>query len=452
MIDTVAIFEDGMTQSMGSVALTRPVFELWCGLTSLRARIMRHYPDARLHLLCRQPLAAVLREELAREGVEAVVNDLDALRRTGALFINGAVLAHGDMPPLDGDNVVAEQNGRVLYARLDGATVPDLASAIRADDVGAISVSAPAGVAANQTQNVAIVRYPWDLIKANAEAIERDVAAIGAAKPSDGVVERGAYVRVANGDGVTVYDGDEATRLAAEGTIPLHIGTGAVVHPGTVLDATEGPIYIDEGVTVRPPTLIDGPCYLGVETLIDGAKIREGCSIGPVCKVGGEVEDSIFHGYSNKHHDGFLGHAYVGEWVNIGALATNSDLKNNYGEVDVFLTAEQYATGKPTPSGEYKMVGCYMGDHTKVGIGVMLNTGTHVGVACNVVFGPMPPKYVPSFSWPARDGFVTYNLDRMLDTAERVMGRRDRAPSEAYKALIQHIFEQTAAERERCWE
>ncbi len=452
MIDAVAIFEDGTVGDLGSIAFTRPVYELRCGLTSLRTRITRHYPKAKLHLLCRHCLGAVLQEELAREGVEATVNDLAALRQTGALFINGGVLAHGDMPPLAGENVVAKQDGRVLYARLDGASVPDLADQIQADDAGGISLAVPAGVAGNETRDMSVVRYPWDLIKANAEAIEQDVMAIGAAKPSDGVVERGAYVRVTDGDGVTVYDGDEATRLAAEAKIPLHVGSGSVVHPGTVLDTTEGVIYIDEGVTVRPPTLIDGPCYLGVDTLIDGAKIREGCSIGPVCKVAGEVEESIFQGYSNKHHDGFFGHAYVGEWVNIGALATNSDLKNNYGDVDVFLTSEQYATAKATPSGEYKMVGSYLGDHTKLGIGVMLNTGTHVGVACNVVSGAMPPKYVPSFSWPARDGFVAYDLERMLDTAERVMGRRDRAPSEAYKALIRHIFAETAADRSRCWE
>jgi len=390
VIDALAIFEDGITEDMGSIALTRPVCELRCGLTSLRARIARHYPDAKLHVLCRDALAAVAQEELAREGVEATVNDIAGLRRTGALFVNGAVLAHGDMPPLAGENVVAAQNGRVAYARLDGASVPDLADQIQADNLGGIAISAPSGVAAIETHELAMVRYPWDPIKANADAIEQDVAAIGAAKPSDGVVERGAFVRIGDGDDVTVYDGDEATRLAADGSIPLHVGSGSVVHPGTLLDATEGPI-------------------------------------------------------------GFLGHAYVGEWVNIGALATNSDLKNNYGEVDVFLTSEQYAGGKPTLSGEYKMVGSYLGDHTKVGIGVMLNTGTHVGVACNVVFGAMPPKYVPSFSWPARDGFVAYDLDRMLDTAERVMGRRDRAPSDAYKALIRHVFEQTEADRARCW-
>jgi UDP-N-acetylglucosamine diphosphorylase/glucosamine-1-phosphate N-acetyltransferase len=439
-----------MAGDMGSIAMTRPVYELRCGLTSLRERIARHYPDATLHMLCREALAAVLREELAREGVEATVNDFGELQQSGALFINGAVLAHGEMPPLAGDNVVAKRGERVAYARLDAASVPELASHM--EDGGGVSLAAPAGVATNETQALQLVRYPWDLVKANAEAIEHDVAAMGAEKPSGGAVERGAYVRVADGDSVTVYEGEEATGLAAEGKIPLHVGAGSVVHPGTVLDTTGGPIYIDEGVTVRPPTLIDGPCCLGADTLIDGAKIREGCSIGPVCKVGGEVEESIFHGYSNKHHDGFLGHAYVGEWVNIGALATNSDLKNNYGDVDVFLTSEQFATKKPTQSGEYKTVGGYLGDHTKVGIGVMLNTGTHIGMACNVVFGAMPPKYVPSFAWPARDGFVTYDLDRMLDTAERVMGRRDRAPSEAYKALVRHLFEQTAADRARCWD
>ncbi|MFQ6098012.1 MAG: hypothetical protein ACE5O2_09835, partial [Armatimonadota bacterium] len=183
-------------------------------------------------------------------------------------------------------------------------------------------------------------------------------------------------------------------------------------------------------------------------SLIDGAKTREGVTIGPVCKVGGEVEESIFHAYSNKHHDGFLGHAYVGEWINVGALATNSDLKNTYTNVDVYLSADQVLARQAHDTGEYKTVGSYIGDHTKVGIGVMFNTGTHVGVACNLV-GAMPPKYVPSFSWGSGNDLVEHRLDKMLQTATIMMGRRDRHPTEAYTEMLRAVYDRTREEREK---
>ena len=113
----------------------------------------------------------------------------------------------------------------------------------------------------------------------------------------------------------------------------VYVAPGAVVHPMVVIDAEHGPVYLDEGVEVHPFTRIEGPCYVGKKSILLGTKCREGNSIGPMCRVGGEVEESIIHGYSNKYHDGFLGHAYVGEWVNLGALTTNSDLKNDYSSV-----------------------------------------------------------------------------------------------------------------------
>ena len=140
-----------------------------------------------------------------------------------------------------------------------------------------------------------------------------------------------------------------------------------------VIDAEHGPVYIDEGAEIHPFTRIEGPCYVGKKSILLGAKCREGNSIGPMCRVGGEVEESIIHGYSNKYHDGFLGHAYVGEWVNLGALTTNSDLKNDYSSVSVMLDGHT-----PIDTGSTK-VGSLIGDHTKTSIGTLLNTGAYVG-------------------------------------------------------------------------
>ena len=145
---------------------------------------------------------------------------------------------------------------------------------------------------------------------------------------------------------------------------------------------------------VHPFTRIEGPCYIGPKCILLGAKCREGMSIGPMCRVGGEVEESIIQGYSNKYHDGFLGHAYVGEWVNLGALTTNSDLKNDYSSVSVVLDGKA-----PIDTGSTK-VGSIIGDHTKTSIGTLLNTGSFVGaMALLLATGKPLPKHIPSFAW-----------------------------------------------------
>jgi UDP-N-acetylglucosamine diphosphorylase/glucosamine-1-phosphate N-acetyltransferase len=441
------LFEDANVSDLGSIALTRPSFMLRCGTTMLCEKIARTYDGAQLHLLCRTYLADVLREELARLGVSAAVNDRETVARVGGLFVNGGLLPSDSLPALKGPNEVATADGRVAYARLDAGCMARCPDCLEIDAEGLTHISAREGVATRAAEGVSLVRYPWHLIIANAEQIEQDFEALAKGKASEGIIEEGAWVRVADGDSVRVYGGGEATGLARRGRLPLYVGKGAVVQAMTVLDLTKGPAYIGPGVEIRGPTIIDGPFSIGDDSLIDGAKIREGVTIGPVCKVGGEVEESIFQGYSNKHHDGFLGHAYVGEWINLGALATNSDLKNTYTSVDVYLNAAQVTGRASVDTGEYKTVGSYIGDHSKIGIGVMLNTGTHVGVACNLV-GEMPPKYVPSFSWGSGSKLVTHRLDKMLQTADIVMGRRKRAPSEAYLAMMRAVYDRTEEERQ----
>jgi UDP-N-acetylglucosamine diphosphorylase/glucosamine-1-phosphate N-acetyltransferase len=153
-------------------------------------------------------------------------------------------------------------------------------------------------------------------------------------------------------------------------------------------------------------------------------------SIGPVCKVHGEVEETVVLGYSNKAHDGFLGHAYLGMWVNLGALTTNSDLKNNYGDVRVWTPGGETDTGS-------RKVGCFLGDHVKTAIGTMINTGTVVEAGANI-FGGMPPKYVPPFSWGDPGG--EYDIDRFLETAAIVLGRRDVELGGGQRALLREAF------------
>jgi UDP-N-acetylglucosamine diphosphorylase/glucosamine-1-phosphate N-acetyltransferase len=215
----------------------------------------------------------------------------------------------------------------------------------------------------------------------------------------------------------------------------------AQLEPLVVCDTTRGPVLIGREAVVTAFSRLEGPCSIGPQTHVLGAKVRAGTTLGPNCRIGGEVEASIIHGHSNKYHDGFLGHSYVGEWVNLGAGTHNSDLRNDYGEVTVPIAGRPVATC-------LTKVGCFLGDHTKTGLGTLLNTGTNVGVFCNLLPGGLLPKYVPSFcSWWSETLVDNADLSPLLQTATEVMHRRGCTLTEAHTALYRRLYDQTAAER-----
>jgi len=267
---------------------------------------------------------------------------------------------------------------------------------------------------------------PWDLVARNGAYIERDF-------------------QEARRSGVT--NRQLATLALVGPSNLLRVHETARIDPYTVFDTTTGPIIVAPNVWVQPFTRVEGPCYIGPETQLFRANIRGSVSIGPNCRIGGEVEDTIVHGFSNKYHEGFLGHAYIGEWVNLGAITSNSDLRNDYGEVFVPLQ------GDPVPTGQAK-VGCFIGDHTRTGMGSMLNTGTAIGVMCNVLpAGLLLPKHVPSFTAVLYGRVGSgFSLDQMFATARIVMGRRGKTFTDAEEQLYRGLFEQTRLERERAFQ
>jgi len=214
----------------------------------------------------------------------------------------------------------------------------------------------------------------------------------------------------------------------------LFIASGAVVHKDVFLDAAEGPVYVDRGAKVRPFTSIVGPAYIGPGTEIDRAKIVKS-SIGPECRIGGEVESCIFQGYSNKHHEGFIGHSFIGEWVNLGALTTNSDLKNNYGAIRLRIGKREFDTGQIK-------LGCFVGDHTKLGIGTLIPTGAVIGSFVNFAGGGMMPASLSDFRWLTPDKDEDYDLQKALSTAKTVMKRRNVKMSKQYERMIRTLHGQ----------
>jgi UDP-N-acetylglucosamine diphosphorylase / glucose-1-phosphate thymidylyltransferase / UDP-N-acetylgalactosamine diphosphorylase / glucosamine-1-phosphate N-acetyltransferase / galactosamine-1-phosphate N-acetyltransferase len=220
------------------------------------------------------------------------------------------------------------------------------------------------------------INYLWDLIINLKEDLEEDLRVLGA--------------------GVKGQVHQTAVIYAPEKVL---IEEGAEIEACAVLDARQGPIYIGKGTIIKA-----------------GANLRGPVSIGPECRIGGEVTHSIFHGYSNKAHYGFIGHSYIGEWVNLGAGTTSSNLKNNYGTVKVQIDGQAVDSGQ-------QFLGCFIGDYAKLGIGTLITTGAVIGLGANVLGGKVTPKYVPNFQW---DEKTKYRLEDFLKAAEAMMGRRGK--------------------------
>jgi len=402
----LVIYEDRTFENFYPLVYLRPVFELRCGMGTLGAKIERAASTRAAGYFVRGWLAASYAERAA-----APVNSLASLGKGQALAVNGRLLAIGLDLPLKGPDEAGYAGDVLVYVRADaskfaGADAADFSSAVE---------KAAAGLPRKELK-ATVLSYFWQLIHNNAAALKADFAAAGRSGV-EGVLAEGSYIW---GPANQVY-----------------IARTAEVQPCVVLDTKNGPVYIDEEAIINPHTRIEGPAYIGPKTMIVGGKIREGTSIGEICRVGGEVEESIIHGCSNKYHDGFLGHAYVCEWVNLGAITTNSDLKNDYTTVKVLLGGKQVDTADTK-------VGSFIGDHTKTSINTMFNTGTVVGVMSNVVgTGFLSPKYVPSFVTFMGGRFYKQALSSACATARTAMGRRKRVMTAADEALFKYVRDLT---------
>jgi UDP-N-acetylglucosamine diphosphorylase/glucosamine-1-phosphate N-acetyltransferase len=220
----------------------------------------------------------------------------------------------------------------------------------------------------------------------------------------------------------------------------IYLAPGTTIRPGALLNAEAGPIILAQGAAVLEGAIVRGPCYIGPHSQIKVAARVQGLVMGPHCKVGGEVESTVIHSYSSKAHDGYLGNSYLGQWCNLGADTNTSNLKNDYGLIKLYSEA----LGRFENTGR-QFLGLFMGDHSKCGINTMFNTGTVVGVFCNIFGAGYPPLYIPSFSWGGAGGLRTYHLRKALQVARAVMQRRDKVLTEAERTLLTDLFEVSTA-------
>ena len=260
-----------------------------------------------------------------------------------------------------------------------------------------------------------IVARPWDIWGLNAAELESDFDLLTTGRTSAPVDESCTVI----GDRIFLEEGAKAT--------------------ASILNTTSGSIYLAKDAEIMEGSVVRGGLALGVNSALKlGTKIYGATTLGPHCKVGGEVNNSVIIGYSNKGHDGFLGNSALGEWCNLGADTNNSNLKNNYDEVKAW----SYVSKRFAKTGQ-QFCGLIMGDHSKSGINTMFNTGTVVGVSANVYGAGFPRNFIASFTWGGPQGTMEYKLDKALDTAHRMMQRRGLAVDEVENEILQAVYEQT---------
>ena len=410
-MNNVVLYEDAGWQRLLPLVYLRAAFQLRCGMRDLLGRV-RDLAGAPPMLWCRSELAEVIAEQTGLPTNGAIASN--------TLLLNGRGIWRSLPRPKPGDGPwVGVADGQIACVFADAALAAKLSPAVLRDEARTRAV-----LAAVQTREVGdgvqLISHPWELVQANEAALREDWER-AALSGVFGRVDRGSYLLNASA---------------------IFIGEGSRIKPCVVIDAEEGPVWIGENVRIMPHVSIRGPACIGDGCLIQaGAVIHEGTAIGPVCKVGGEVEASILHGYSNKQHDGFLGHSYVGQWVNIAADCINSDLKNTYGSVRVPINGYEVDTGE-------QFAGMFVGDHSKAGINVSFPTGAVVGF-CSSVFAPVSPKFVPSFTWIDGHRVERYDEQRGIAIGKKMMARRNRTMGAAEeRAFLSTVRQALAIERQ----
>ncbi|NOQ74441.1 MAG: glucose-1-phosphate thymidylyltransferase [Crocinitomix sp.] len=382
------IFNDnGLHKSLAPFTLTRPVAEIRFGIMTIRES-WEYYFDA---YNVDYETAYLTEAYLYAKFKEGIPND-------ESITIAGNYKASPELV----EAVLNLKKGEALYSHSDKI--------------------AQKGCIEEKTINLAIeytclIEKPWHIFERNSQASIKDFQVITKNRTSQPL---NASNRTTNPENIFIEEGAKVEHA--------------------ILNASTGPIYIGKNAEVMEGAIIRGPFALCEKAVVKmGAKIYGATTIGPECKVGGEVSNCIFQSYSNKGHDGFLGNSVIGEWCNIGADSNSSNLKNNYSNVKVY----SYETNQ-IESTDILFCGLLMGDHSKTGINTMFNTATVVGVSANIFGAGFPPKYIPSFTWGGVEKTAKFNKDKAFQVAENMMQRRGKNLTEGDKEILTYLFDRLA--------
>ena len=392
------LFDDEKRLSLLPLTYTRPLAGLRVGILTIREKWEKHLGQTCSYLT-----------EGYLQGKHPLVSADENLLINGGILPNSEIVEQvRSLQP----NTKLVKEGTVIAIRTKGKSLSAGMNYHSIDTISTIVSVAPM----NRLQ------YAWDIFVFNGEELATDFEMLTKGRKSQMIPSSNRVTKPEN----------------------IFIEEGAKVEC-SILNASDGNIYIGRNSEVMEGAMIRGPfALMEGGTVKMGTRIYGPTTIGPYCRVGGEISHSMIQGYSNKAHDGFLGNSVVGEWCNLGADTNNSNLKNNYSQVKVW----NYQEERYVNSG-LQFVGLIMGDHSKCSINTMFNTGTVVGVSANIFGTGFPPKFIPSFSWGGSDGFATYRIEEAIEVAQRVFERRRKDFDKCEQEIMQHLFESTT--KFRAW-
>ncbi len=394
----IYIYENSRVLDLEPIILTRPVFELRTGLFTNFTRIEKNFKDSKIALFVRSEIAGITKEHYSESAVNpptieeglwldgSVIWDLDSLTKIKAapyaFYYNNGDLVAAKLPKETGQH----------WLQLGGPGADDMVACFPTHDI-----------------DVTVIRYLWDAVA----SIDRGIA----------IDLRNSELEKSNHkfSGVHLINEDQ-----------IYIDRTVNLMPGVVLDAQAGPIVLANDVQINSFSFIKGPIVIGPNSIISSHSSIRKCIIGSTCKIGGEVKDSIFQGWSNKVHAGHLGNAYIGAWVNIGAGTNNSNLKNTYEPVRVKIHDKLIDTKE-------LQVGSFIGDYSTFAIGTRINTGAVIGPCSSVISTHFTPNIIPPFHWFIRNKLRKTGFKKFIKTAETMKQRRDKSLSEVEKELLKSI-------------
>ena len=398
----IILFDDDHWESMLPLSYTRPVADMRVGILTI-AEKWEKYLAGNVHHITKDHLSDKYNIEIQEDN----------------LFICGRLIPNERMISLIKDlkmNQALLYKDHLIASRLDFKQCRRIINNEPFDHLDGTDIS-------SKEDWVELIERPFHLFERNGDEIKRDYQLLTKDKTSV----------------------DLPNHVNHRGKHPVFIEAGVEIGFAT-FDTTKGPIYLAKNSKVLDGAIIQGPMALGENSVVKlGAKIYADCSFGPHCKIGGELSNVIFHSYSSKGHDGFLGNSVVGQWCNFGADTNTSNLKNNYAPVKLW----DYREEKFANSG-LQFCGLIMGDHSKCGINTMFNTGTVIGVSCNIFGSGFPRNFVPSFAWGGTQGYKTYKLEKCFETAKLVLARRNQKLNQEDQNILEEIF--NYSQKYRSWE
>ncbi|MEL7833734.1 putative sugar nucleotidyl transferase [Fodinibius sp. Rm-B-1B1-1] len=391
----LCFFEDEKLTNLHPLTLTRPIDDLRIGVLTISEKWQKALESSKESRILRSELAGVFESGQITPDQQCIWINSRYLP-TDKLIQQIHTLSEGQSLQYEDTVIAAKADGALSKTWLKNGS-PDFKTlfVLESNDFSAI-------------HNL------WDLFQFNGNEIIRDIELMDPPKKNSTNISKHA-----------VFENQEN----------IYIEEGATIEAGCVLNASKGPIYIGKNATIMSGSHIRGPVAICEDAIVKlGARIYSDTTIGPVCKVGGEVSNTVFHSYSNKAHDGYIGNSVVGQWCNFGAGTTVSNLKTNYSNIKLadWETHEEQDTGQ-------QFVGVIFGDHSKTAINAVINSGTVCGVNCNILSRDFPPKMIHSFSWVGSNVIQPYKLEKALETMEIMMARRDVSMTDGYSKMMEAI-------------